>query len=82
VLSEKIAVIGAGKIGSAIARGILKAGLVGKEAVVASDVSEALRRAISRDLGIKATAANLEACDFADIVILAVKPQTIAPVAQ
>jgi pyrroline-5-carboxylate reductase len=82
VLSEKIAVIGAGKIGSAIARGILKAGLVGKEAVVASDVSEALRRAISRDLGIKVTAANLEACDFADIVILAVKPQTIAPVAQ
>ena len=34
MLTEKIGVIGAGKIGSAIARGIIRAGLVNKESVM------------------------------------------------
>ena len=56
MLTEKIGVIGAGKIGSAIARGIIRAGLVKKDSVMASDVSDALRQAIARDLGIKVDA--------------------------
>jgi len=82
VLIEKIGVIGAGKIGSAIARGIIQAGLVKKENVMASDVSDALRQAVAQELGIKATADNRELCDFADILILAVKPQVVEPVAR
>jgi len=82
VLTEKIGVIGAGKIGSAIARGIIQAGLVKKENVMASDVSDALRQAVAQELGIKATADNRELCDFADILILAVKPQVVEPVAR
>jgi pyrroline-5-carboxylate reductase len=81
VLTEKIGVIGAGKIGSAIARGIIQAGLVKKENVMASDVSDALRQGIVTELGIKATADNRELCNFADVIILAVKPQTVDPVA-
>ena len=82
MLIEKIGVIGAGKIGSAIARGIIQAGLVKKENVMASDVSDALRQAVAQELGIKATADNRELCDFADILILAVKPQVVEPVAR
>ncbi len=82
VLNEKIGVIGAGKIGSAIARGVIRAGLVAKENVMASDVSDALRAAIAQELGIKVTADNVELCEFADIVILAVKPQIVDPVAK
>ena len=82
MLTEKIGVIGAGKIGSAIARGIIQAGLVKKENVMASDVSDALRQAVVQELGIKATADNRELCDFADILILAVKPQVVEPVAR
>jgi pyrroline-5-carboxylate reductase len=82
VLKEKIGVIGAGKIGSAIARGVIRAGLASKENVMASDVSDALRQAIAQELGVKATPDNGELCDFADIVILAVKPQIVDPVAQ
>ena len=82
MLTEKIGVIGAGKIGSAIARGIIQAGLVKKENVMASDVSDALRQAVAQELGIKATADNRELCDFADILILAVKPQVVEPVAR
>jgi pyrroline-5-carboxylate reductase len=82
VLTEKIGVIGAGKIGSAIARGVIQAGLAGKESVMASDVSEALRQAIAQELGVKTTADNRELCDFADIVILAIKPQIVDSVAR
>jgi pyrroline-5-carboxylate reductase len=82
VLKEKIGVIGAGKIGSAIARGVIAAGLATKEQVMASDVSEALRRSITAELGIKATSDNGQLCDFAEIVILAVKPQIVDPVAK
>ncbi|HXF76394.1 MAG TPA: pyrroline-5-carboxylate reductase [Methylomirabilota bacterium] len=82
MLNEKIGVIGAGKIGSAIARGVIRAGLVAKENVMASDVSDALRAAIAQELGIKVTADNVELCEFADIVILAVKPQIVDPVAK
>ncbi len=81
-MSEKIGVIGAGKIGSAIARGVIRAGLAAKENVIASDVAESLRQAAAQELGIKVTADNAELCDFADIVILAVKPQIVDPVAR
>jgi pyrroline-5-carboxylate reductase len=77
MLKEKIGIIGAGKIGSAIARGIIRAGLVAKDQVMASDVSEPLRQSIAKQLGIKVTPDNGKVCDFADIVILAVKPQIV-----
>jgi pyrroline-5-carboxylate reductase len=77
MLSAKIGVIGAGKIGNAIARGIIRSGLAGKEQVMASDVSAELRDAIVEALGIEATSDNGALCAFADIVILAVKPQTV-----
>jgi pyrroline-5-carboxylate reductase len=82
VLTEKIGVIGAGKIGSAIARGVIRAGLAAKEDVMASDVSEALRQAAAEELGIKTTVNNGEVCDFAGIIILAVKPQIVELVAR
>lgn len=82
MLTEKIGVIGAGKIGSAIARGIIRAGLVNKESVMSSDVSDELRQAIARDLDIKVTPDNGALCDFAEIIILAVKPQIVDPVAR
>lgn len=81
MLQEKIGVIGAGKIGSAIARGVIRAGLANKENVMASDISDALRQSIAQQLGIKVTPDNAALCDFADIVILAVKPQIVEPVA-
>ena len=82
MLTEKIGVIGAGKIGSAIARGIIRAGLVNKESVMSSDVSDELRQAIARDLDIKVTPDNGALCDFAEITILAVKPQIVDAVAR
>lgn len=80
MLKEKIGVIGAGKIGSAILRGVIRAGLVHKDQAMASDLSEPLRNAVAKELQVKVTPNNRETCDFADIVILAVKPQVVDPV--
>ena len=80
MLKEKIGVVGAGKIGSAILRGVIRAGLVHKDQVMASDLSKTLRQSIAKGLGIKVTPNNGQVCDFADIVILAVKPQIVDPV--
>jgi pyrroline-5-carboxylate reductase len=77
MLEEKIGVIGAGKIGSAIVRGVIRAGLTRKDRVMASDVSKALRQSVAAELGIEVTPSNLKVCEFADIVILAVKPQIV-----
>src|SRR2546428_12173764 len=77
MLEEKIGVIGAGKIGAAIMRGAIGAGLVRKDQVMASDVSKSLRQAVAAELGIEVTQSNIKVCEFADIVILAVKPQIV-----
>jgi pyrroline-5-carboxylate reductase len=77
---KNIGIIGAGKIGSAILQGAIGTGLVGKQQVIASDVSASLRQTVAERLGIEVTSSNGEVCDFADIVILAVKPQHVDPV--
>src|ERR1043165_3224190 len=76
-LQQKIGIIGAGKIGAAMARGMVRAGLARPDQIMASDVSKPLRQALAAELGVEATPSNLKLCDFADIVILAVKPQVI-----
>lgn len=82
MLKQKIGIIGAGKIGSAIARGVIRAGLATRDQVMASDVSEVLRQSIATELGIKVASENNQVCDFADIIILAVKPQILDSVAK
>src|SRR5688572_24522954 len=80
MVTGKIGIVGAGKIGSAIARGVVRAGLVTIDQVMASDVSDPLRQATGNELGIRVTSDNRQLCDFADVVILAVKPQILDPV--
>jgi pyrroline-5-carboxylate reductase len=77
MLKEKIGVLGAGKMGPAIIRGVIRAGLVDKIQVMASEPRDEARDLLARELGVKATADNREVCDFADVIILAVKPQIV-----
>lgn len=79
MFNQKIGMIGTGKIGSAILRGVLRAGLVGADQVIASDPVEQARSLVAKELGIGVVADNGEVCDFADLVILAVKPQVVEP---
>ena len=73
----KLGFLGAGKMATALARGLIKAGLVTPEAVIASDPYEPARTAIAHEAGIKTTASNLEVIAHAPVILLAVKPDQV-----
>jgi pyrroline-5-carboxylate reductase len=75
-----IGFLGAGKMATALAKGFVKAGLVASEQIIASDVSEAASAAFGKEVGSKTTAFNPDVARFAEVLILAVKPQQVADV--
>ncbi len=72
--------LGAGKMATALAKGFIRAGLITKTEVIASDPSEAARTAFARETGGKTTASNPEVVKFADVLVLAVKPDQVSNV--
>ncbi len=81
-MAEKLSIgfLGAGKMGTALAKGFIQAGLVKPGQIIASDPVEAARAAFARDVGAKAAASNAEAVRFASVILLAVKPDQVAGV--
>ena len=74
---KKIAFIGAGNMGEAMIRGLLKAGLSDPADVTASDPRAEHLAALKSALGIQSASDSLPAAERADIVVLAVKPQSL-----
>jgi pyrroline-5-carboxylate reductase len=77
-----IGFLGAGKMATALAKGVISAGLVKPNQVRASDPIAAACAAFTRETGAKASDSNLEVVDFASVLILAVKPGNVAPLLQ
>jgi pyrroline-5-carboxylate reductase len=73
----RIGFLGAGKMASALAKGIVKAGVARPEDLIASDVIEDARGAIGKEVGCKVTGWNVEVADFADVLVVAVKPDQV-----
>ncbi|MBI5773134.1 MAG: pyrroline-5-carboxylate reductase [Verrucomicrobia bacterium] len=73
-----IGFLGAGKMATALARGLVRAGLAKPGQILASDVSAAARAAFAKEVGAKTTAANADVLKFATVLILAVKPDQVA----
>jgi pyrroline-5-carboxylate reductase len=80
MVKKRIAVLGAGNMGTALLRGILASGWGRRGRLVASHPKAAKAAALRQELGIRVVASNLEAARTADIVILAVKPQILETV--
>ena len=74
----KLGFLGAGKMATALARGILKAGSLTPDDLMASDPYDAARAAIAKEAGIRSTASNLDVLKFAQVLFLAVKPEQVA----
>ena len=70
--------LGAGKMASALAKGFIRAGLVGPKQVIASDPIDSARASFAKETGAKTTAFNPDVARFADVLILAVKPDQAA----
>src|SRR5262245_11769465 len=80
-LSESsLTVLGAGKLGGILLRAFLKQGLFAPNRVIATVKHAEKAAALAKELGIAVTTDNREAVKGADIVLLTVKPQTVAEV--
>ena len=80
IKGQKVGFIGGGTMGEALIKGLLAAELVPAEAIHASDVSIERLRALDQQYGVQLREDNAELVRQVDIVILAVKPQIMAPV--
>ena len=78
--NRNIGFIGAGKMGSALIKGIIKAGIVKNENIGASDVYEPFLRDLQAEMGIMVSTDNVVIAQKSDILILAVKPDTLESV--
>lgn len=80
MVEKRIAVIGAGNMGTALLRGILASGWGKKSRVAASHPKQQKASALAKELGIEIHPDNLSVAKAADIVVLAVKPQILESV--
>jgi pyrroline-5-carboxylate reductase len=80
VKGKRVGFLGSGNMGEALIRGVVQAGLVAAEALAASDVRRDRIAQMERQYGIRAVADNLELVRDSDVIVLAVKPQIMAPV--
>jgi pyrroline-5-carboxylate reductase len=79
-LNLSIAIIGAGNIGTALLRGILKAKLATNEKIIASGTHLEKLEKLGSTWKVKYTLDNVEATVAADIIILCVKPYAVGKV--
>ena len=80
-LEQRIGLIGAGQMATALAHGFIKAGLTTADRLLASDVDEHARQRFAHAVAAHTTADNALVVAQSDVIILAVKPQQMAPVA-
>lgn len=75
-----IGFLGSGKMATALAKGFLQAGLVTSERLLASDPAELARSQFAQATGGRTTAANREVAQWADVLVVAVKPDQVTEV--
>jgi pyrroline-5-carboxylate reductase len=75
-----IGFLGAGKMATALAKGFVSAELVTAKQIIASDTFEAAAAAFAKEVGAKTTAFNPDVVKFAEVLILAVKPDQVSGV--
>ncbi len=69
--------IGSGRMAAALIRGMLRAGTARAESISASDPLELPRAALAKETGITVTDSNTVIAQRSDVIVLAVKPQSM-----
>lgn len=73
-----IGFLGAGKMAAALAKGFIRAEIVLPKELMASDPLDATRKNFAAELGSKTTVSNVEVAEFANVLILATKPDQVS----
>jgi len=79
-LNKKVGFFGAGKMATALAQGLVNAGLCQPDQLIASDVDEKQRKQFEEETKIRTVSTNEEVATYCDIGILAVKPNHVSEV--
>jgi pyrroline-5-carboxylate reductase len=74
---SSIAFLGAGAMGAALIRGLIAAKVYAPENIIAYDVDAARAQSLASELGLRASTSPEEACRDADVILAAIKPQTM-----
>lgn len=77
---KRIGIIGAGAMGSAMCRGLIHANATDPKRIVVADIHPDHVQGLHASLGIKVAENNVQIARFTDIILLAVKPYTVAAV--
>ena len=78
--NKKIGFIGTGKMGEALIKGILQAKLIPPSRIYASDADISKLKSLEKDYNINTCKDNCDSVINSDIIIIAVKPQTVPEV--
>ncbi len=78
--SKHVGFIGAGRMATALARGLASSGFTAPERMIGSDVLPAARERFAAETGARTAASNGEVLADSEVVFLAVKPQQMADV--
>ena len=79
---KKLAILGAGKIGETLIKGLLEAGAVAPQNVVVTAAHPERVADLERRLGVGGASSNEAAAAGADVVTIAVKPKVVGPLAR
>jgi len=74
---KKLAIIGGGKMGSIIAQGIISRKIIASRYITVTDVDAARLEHLRSELKLQVSGDNKKAIKNADVIILAVKPQSM-----
>jgi pyrroline-5-carboxylate reductase len=77
---KKLAVLGAGKLGETLIKGLLEAGVVETSNIIVTAGHQPRLDRMRERFGVSGTLSNRMAVESADIIILGVKPQTVPTV--
>lgn len=75
--NKRLAVIGAGKLGETLIRGLVEAGVIDVANITVTAGHQPRLDALREKFGVGGTLSNVMAAESADIILLAVKPQTV-----
>lgn len=74
---RRLGLLGAGNMAEALARGVIAAGAIPSDRIIASDLSADRRALFQQNLRVTATDDNLKVLAASDVVVLCVKPQQV-----
>jgi len=76
-IKSNIGFLGAGKMATALAKGFVHAEIVFPREIIAGDLYGVARNIFSKETGAKAVASNADVLKFANVLILATKPDQV-----